>query len=219
MKIRKLPSIFAGLLLVLGMSATVYSSGRKSGPNNAYIYQVIERKDGSVEATIHIIPDPESTEFQKYLQANYDRIQQLIGTGGDLIEIQVTLKQPLPTDEIRDMATKVGLRVESFLLVGNGPEGEKVSSIIYGDLSEIPSAEIGPRGQSVVYLGVMLLQGRIAPTVEGLGQLSLDERVYLADTTLNEVRSLIQRDSRLSGKQIESISAPSPFWDLMWEQP
>lgn len=211
-----LPIALLFIILGISVSASVHSLGRKTGSNGAYTYQINERKDGYIEAKIHVIPQLDSAEFQGYVQANEERIRNLIHQGGEPIDVQVTLKRPLAADEIQLLASETTLQVESFLLVGKGTNNEQVTSIIYGDLSEIPSREEGPRGQSVEYLGVMVLQGKIVPSISELGKLSADNRIYMVDTTMSEVRELIQNDSRLSGQPIESISAPSPFWELMW---
>lgn len=206
------------LLLLFGVGATFYLSGYEIGPGGAYIYRVEERKDGAVEARIQMIPLLDPVAMQKYKQVNAARVEALVVRGGDPIEVQVTLRRPLPAEDVRSLATSVGLTVKDFLLVGQGPNGEKVTSIINADLSEIPEEEVGPRGQSIEYLGVMILRGIVAPSPSGLGQLANDPRVYLADTTLAEVRNLIQHSPRWSGKAIESVSVPAPFWELAWGQ-
>ena len=203
---------------VLGMRYTVYSDDRRTAPNNAYTYEVTERKDGSVEVEVQIEPHLSSAAFQAYVQANQERVKQILAAGGDPIEVQITLKQPLAAPDIQKWMANVGLQVASFLVVGSGPNGEKVSSILYGDLTEVPTSEAGPRGQAIVYDGVMVLQGKIAPTAAGLGQLVADERVYLVDTTMAEIHDLLEADSSLAGKPVESIGIPSPFWELMWDE-
>ncbi len=205
-------------LLLFGAGATFYFSGYEVGPGGTYTYRVEERKDGAIEAKIQVIPLLGSVAMQKYEQANAARVKALVARGGDPIEVQVTLRRPLPAEEVRSLATSVGLTVKDFLLVGKGPNAERVTSIINADLSKIPEEEVGPRGQSIKYLGVMILRGIVAPTPEGLGKLANDPRVYLADTTPAEVRDLIQHSPRWSGKAIESVSVPSPFWELAWGQ-
>lgn len=219
MKVKRLHLLASiPLLLLFGVGATFYFSDLQIGPGGTYIYRVKERSDGAVEARIYVIPLLGSTAIQKYEQANAARVTALIDRGGDPIEVQVTLRRPLPAKDVRSLATGVGLTVKDFLLVGRGPNGEKVTSIINADPSEIPEEEVGPRGQSIEYLGVMILRGIVAPNPEGLGRLANDPRVYLADTTPAEVRDLIQHSPRWSGKAIESISVPAPFWELAWGQ-
>jgi len=206
------------LLLSISIAATFYVTDGEVGPNGAYTFRVSERKDGAVEVKIHLLPLLGSIALQNYESANVARVRALLARDSEPVEVQVTLRHPLGADEARMFVDSVGLKVTSFLLVGKGSNGEKATTIINSDLSEVPDSETGPRDQSIKYLGVMVLQGTIAPTAKDLGQLAADDRVYLADTTLNEVRSLVRRDPRWSSKVIESVSAPSPFWDLAWGQ-
>ncbi|HLF24810.1 MAG TPA: hypothetical protein VJG32_00620 [Anaerolineae bacterium] len=181
------------LVLLFGVGATFYALGYELGSGGAYTYQVHERKDGAVEVKIRLIPLLGSAALQNYERANVARIKALLARAGDPVEVQVTLRHPLAPDEVRGLAADAGLHVKSFLLVGQGANGEKSTSIVNADLSDIPAQEAGPRGQSIQYLGVMVLQGAIAPNADNLGRLVEDPRVYLVDTTMGEVRELVQR--------------------------
>jgi hypothetical protein len=206
------------LVLLFTVAATSVFAGYEFGPGAAYTYQTSERKDGALEIKIRLVPLLGSAALTNYEAANAARVKVLLAQGGDPIEVQVTLRHPLGAEEARALVESVGLKVESFLLVGKGADGAKATSIINADLSEVPAGEQGPRGQAIEYGGVMILQGTIAPTVEGLGRLATDDRVYLADTTMIEVAQLVKRDARWLDKPIENISVPSPFWELAWGQ-
>lgn len=217
MKKRHLLVLFPFLLLFTVAATTAFAS-YEFGPGVAYTYQTSERKDGALEIKIRLVPLQGSAALTNYEAANAARVKALLAQGGDPLEVQVTLRRPLGAEEVRALTESAGLKVESFLLVGKGADGAKVASIINADLSEIPDSEQGPRGQAIEYLGVMVLQGTIAPTAEGLGRLTNDDRVYLADTTMNEVEQLVKRDARWLNKPVENVSGPSPFWELAWGQ-
>ena len=136
------------------------------------------------------------------------------------IYVQITFARPLPWPEARDLARAAGLRVENYLMVGAGDRGEKATVIYNHSFAESPppEVEIGPRGQKTMLWGVMVIQGYVPATAAGLGRLAQDERVEMVDATAVEVRRAIQRHPLWRGKEIISISLPSPFWDLAWNE-
>ncbi len=209
-------SIAAALLIFIAV-VTIPSATAMNAP---YTFRVEERGDHTLEvsATLKPWPDP-SAAMKRYQTANAQRTESLIKQ--DLtnpIYVQVTFAHPMDWREARALAQAVDLQVDNYLMVGTGDHGEKATTIYNRSFEDAPppSIEIGPRGQKTTLWGVMVIQGRLPAMEASLGYLARNPNVHMVDATAVEIRHAIQRNPRWQGKEIVSISLPSPFWDIVW---
>lgn len=197
-----------------------------SGQGSAFRYTGEILQNGEVLVTVSVdIDNPNA--LRAYVEAATNRGWALIQSGDpQTIWVQVTFRRPVPIPEVRALVEETGFRVDSYLLVGRHPtNGERMYEIQFGPLEDsaihttFPQPPPAPPDPGVdgTLAGVMLLQGEVDTTEQGLGRWLADERVYLMDTTSVEMHQLVaQRHAAVvSGKEIE-ISVPSPFWNLDW---
>ncbi len=162
--------------------------------------------------------DPQTAEA--YRDANTARARALIARGeARPIWVQVAFARPLPADEVRALVEKTGFQVENYMLVGRASNGERVMHVQMGAIGDDVAMQASDPHWNVEmgYAGIMLLQGTVETTEEGLGRWLTDERVYIIDTTGEEVRELAaQRHANaVAGREIV-VSLESPFWDFEW---
>lgn len=196
-----------------------------SGEGSAFRYTGQEAGAGQIYVVVSVDID-DAMALEAYRQASAERARALIQQGKPQpVWVQVTFRRPVPIADVRALVNDTGFRVDSFLLAGRAPDGQKLTRIQVGALEDSaaqmnvppppPAAPVG--GVEVTLAGVMLVQGEVDTTEQGLGRWLADERVYMVDTTSIEVHELIaQRHAAVvSGKEIV-ISVPSPFWNLDW---
>lgn len=71
--------------------------------------------------------------------------------------------------------------------------------------------------QGYTLQGIMVVRGAVANTLEGLGKLVADSRVYLADVMANRVGEDLLERGDLGNAQDLYVHTPSPFWDMHWD--
>lgn len=158
--------------------------------------------------------------MQAYKEANDARARALIAQGEvKPIWVQVTFSRPLPADEVRTLVKETGFQVENYNMVGRASNGERVVHVQVGTIGDdVPDRAYDPHWNvEITYAGIMLLQGAVETTERGLGRWLVDERVYLIDTTGEEVRELAaQRHANVvAGREIV-VGLESPFWNFDW---
>lgn len=158
--------------------------------------------------------------LEAYREANVARGRALIARGkAKPIWVQVTFARPLPADEVRTLVRETGFQVENYLMVGRASNGERVFRIQVGTIGDdVPETAYEPLWNvKMTFAGIMLLQGTIETTKQGLGRWLTDERVYIIDTTGEEVRELAaQRHANIVAGRNIVFSLESPFWDFDW---
>ena len=162
--------------------------------------------------------DPKA--LQAYRDANTARGRALIARGeAKAIWVQVTFARPLPADEVRTLVEETGFEVENYLRVGRASNGERVIHIRVGPIGDdVPETVYDPLWNvEKTYAGIMTLQGTVETTERGLGRWLVDERVYLIDTTGEEVRELAtqRHASAVAGREIV-VGVESPYWNFDW---
>jgi len=235
-------TIVAASAIVLLRPFVAYS-GRPviRGEGTAFRYAGHVLDNGMMDIGVSVdLNDPKA--MQVYREANAARGRALIARGeAKAIWVQVTFARPLPADEVRTLVEETGFQVESFLMVGHTSDGGKMCMILISPIGEdfpeelaktlswqeietlvydkgyVPPAVIDDPMAPATLNGVMLLQGQIETTEQGLGRWLADERVYLIDTTGEEARELAaQRHANaVAGREIV-VELESPFWNFDW---
>lgn len=189
------------------------------GEGSAFRYAGHIRGNGAVDVVVGVdLNDPQA--LQAYREANAVRGRALIARRkAQTIWVQVTFVQPLPADEVRTLVEETGFQVENYLMVGRASNGERVVHGQVGAIGDdVPDRVYDPHWNvEMTYAGIMLLQGTVETTEQGLGRWLADERVYMIDTTAVEVRELVaQRHADIAaGREIE-VGLESPFWNFDW---
>lgn len=222
------PKITVGITFFLVTIATlilvsplIASRIQTQGKADSFEYSIQGDKEESVYVTVGVDLDNANAR-QKYIEANIQRGNALIASKqNELVPVQITLNHPIPASEIRQLVESTGFIVDSFLLVGHSTISQQRGTYIqFSSLDElIPEREIiDPNtSEEIVFEGIMVLQGDVPASNDGLGQWLASDLVYLADTSEVEMRELLnmRHASEVAGKEIE-ISIPSPFWNLDW---
>ncbi|MFN3705918.1 MAG: hypothetical protein ACK4WM_07985 [Thermoflexales bacterium] len=206
------------------------------GEGTAFRYTGQESDNGDILVTVSVnIDDPEA--LRAYKEANDTRVRALIARGeAQSIWVQVTFRRPLPPAHVRTLVKETGFRVDNFLMVGHTPNGEKMSIILNFPIGDdfpetlaktlsweeierlvldqgyVPPATISDPMTPATLEGIMLLQGIVEATEQGLGRWLANEDVYLIDTTALEVHELItRRHANLVDNKEIVVTLPSPF--------
>jgi len=231
------------LAVVLLRKPSVAYGGRPffHGEGTAFRYTGQGLDNGEILVVVGVdVDDPEA--LRAYREANAKRSQALIAQGeARPIWVQVTFLRPLAADQVRALVEETDFRVDSFLMVGHTPDGEKTSTILNFPIGEdfpetlaetlswqeietlvldqgyVPPATLNDPMAPKTLDGIMLLQGEVETTEQGLGRWLADERVYLIDTAGVEVRELAARRhaDAVADREIV-VSLPSPFWRFDW---
>ena len=187
------------------------------GKGTAFRYTGQGMDNGDIYVVVSVrVDDPEA--LLTYRDANVKRGRELINRGeAKPVWVQVTFNRPLPTDQVRALVGQTGFQVDSFLMVGRSSDGERMTHIHTGAIGDdVPDRANDPLwNDETTFAGIMLLQGKVEATEQGLGRWLTDERVYLVDTTGVEVRELVaQRHADVITDREIVVSLPSPFWQF-----
>ncbi len=189
------------------------------GEGSAFRYAGHVLDNGMMDIGVSVdFSDPKA--MQVYKEANDARARALIARGeAKPIWVQVTFARPLPADEVRTLVKETGFQVENYAQVGYASNGERVVHIQVGTIGDdVPDRAYDSHWKvEITYAGIMVLQGTVETTEEGLGRWLADERVYLMDTTAVEVRELVaQRHAHVvAGREIV-VELPSPYEYFDW---
>lgn len=219
--------MFSGFLLIsiavasLAPSLGATASAKVVAQGNGFVYELETAGERSAIINVHLDVD-NAEAMQKYRDANRQRASALlVHQPGSEIEVQITFAQPVSPSVVRVKASRTGLTIHSYLLVGRSPQGRKISDIRKGTIPEdttglqrvsMPNGEDGG-----TLKGVMLIKGTLKASPESLGAWLNDPSVYMVDTTGVEARQLAQTHhaDRLSGREV-TVILHSPFWNFDW---
>ncbi|WP_152412916.1 hypothetical protein [Nitrolancea hollandica] len=178
---------------------------------------IVHRDDGP---TVNVnFDDP--TARDTYFAANRERIAALLADPpGNPIEVKVTFQKPVEWEQFVALRDDVGLQPWSYTFAEISPEGQKwaLDHSVVPDDELIASAHREADYAGVCLLGMMVVEGTIPISAEGLGKLAADPRVLLADTTSVEAMQILEEH----GIPVPSIDdgpdvhIPSPYWGLDW---
>jgi hypothetical protein len=181
-------------------------------------FMVIGHRDDGPTVSVNF-DDPATRDT--YFAANRERIATLLtDPPGNPIEVKVTFQKPVKWEQFVALRDDVGLQPWAYEFVGSGPNGEKagIGHSIIPDDELIASVRNGMATQGARLAGVLVAEGTIPVSAEGLGKLADDSRVLLVDTTSVEAMQILEEH----GIPVPSIDdgpdvlIPSPFWDLDW---
>lgn len=199
--------ITAGRVQFSGTTDSFRYSGQG---DNSGIYMVVSVDTG----------DPAA--LKKYVEANLQRGQALVHRNqGELVPVQITFVHPVPVSDVKALVEETDFQVTSFLLAGYSTVSKQRGfHVQFGSLSgEIPGREtMDPAtDDELVFSGIMVLQGKVKATVDGLGYWLANDQVYLVDTTKLEALNLAanRHANETANKHID-VSLPTPFWNLDW---
>lgn len=185
------------------------------GEGSAFRYAGHVLDNGMMDIVVSVdFDDPQA--LQAYKEANDARCRALIARGeAKSIWVQVTFARPLPVDEVRSLVKETDFQVENYDIVGRASNGERVVHVQAGTIGDaVPDRIYDPHWNvEITYAGITLLQGTVETTEQGLGRWLTDERVYLIDTTGEEVRKLaVQRHAKaVAGREIV-VELQSPYY-------
>lgn len=210
----------ASAVILLGKPFEAYA-GKPffNGETGTYRYTGKGLDSGDVLVDVHFdIDDPEA--LRAYREANAERAKALIQQGEpQLIWVQITFHRPLPTAEVQALVKETGFRVDNFEMVGRSADGRhRLSRTRVGDIEDDAAHMVVPLwGVDTMLAGVILLQGEVETTEQGLGRWLADNRVYMIDTTGVEVRELVaRRHADVVADRDIFVSLTSPFWRFDW---
>lgn len=208
---------------------------------DAYRYYVVTEEDGEPRGYIEYdLNNPAAIE--RYRAANLQSARALLEeSAGERIPIQLTFAHPLSERETEILLADAGIEATHYTTVGFTASGERYVSgfTVDGalDLSRPtpaptrmmesdettngrqPESADAPPGMdsdgprwSAAAQGLMLVNGYVTVSEEGLGRLINDERIFLLDVTALEIQ---QR----AGIRAENVVSPSPYWSMDWGEP
>lgn len=178
---------------------------------------IVDRDSGTtVNVNLH---DP--TPRDAYFAANRKRIAELLAAPpGSPVEVTVTFQKPVDWEEFVALRDDVGLQPWSYTFAEIRPEGQKwaLDHSVVPDDELIASAHREADYAGVRLLGMMVAEGTIPVSAEGLGKLAADPRVLLADTTSVEAIQILEEHGIAVPPKDDraDVHIPSPYWNLDW---
>ncbi len=198
--------------------AAVSAAGPLRIPSEHGGFMVIVHRDDGPTVNVNF-NDPATRDA--YFAANRERIATLLADPpGNPIEVKVTFQKPVEWEKFVALRDDVGLQPWSYEFVGSGPNGEKagIGHSIIPDDELIASVRNGMATQGARLAGVLVAEGTIPVSAEGLGKPAADPRVLLADTTSVEAMQILEEHG-IPVPPIDDgpdVLISSPFWDLDW---
>lgn len=173
-------------------------------------------KEGKVIAQVVTdLDDP--AVYGAYYAANHERATALIAAeGADAVPVTVTFKRPVPAEEARELIEATGTRVEVWGLVSRAWGGQRGSAWFPREMPEDVMNLPHPEGKERRILGVMVVEGQVPATPEGLGRLLEDPRVHIADISEWMIARMLAEDVVLARFPVEGILVNTPYWSMDW---
>ncbi len=198
--------------------ATASTSGPLRIPSEHGGFMVIVDRDSGPTVNVNL-HDPATRD--KYFMANRERIAALLAEPpGNPIEVTVTFQKPVDWEEFVALRDDIGIEPWSYTFAEISPAGEKwaLDHSVVPDDELIASAHREADYAGVRLLGMMVVEGTIPVSAEGLGKLAADPRVLLVDTTSIEAIQLLDQHGIPvpSNDDGADVHIPSPYWNLDW---
>lgn len=206
--------------LFSGLAQVLSDHFIQTSPDGVFQYAVKHRDGASAEIEVMFdLDDPAA--LARYLQANEVRAETLLNSAqGERLWTTITFARPLAVEELQALLQDTAIEPVSYTLVGWTRTGQRMGSTIFADS---PDAAFDLEGAVQAVLpthpeapdygaqiaGLMVVDGYILISDQGLGKLMADERVLLVDTTAYEAQ-------KLAGMGRASVHLPTPFWNMDW---
>lgn len=189
-------------------------------PDGTYHYAV-EREEGK-PAEIHVVynmDDP--TAVEEYRRANDERSSKLLQSAtGESLWTTITFAKPLPMAEMQTLLQNAGVAPVSYTQVALTSTGQRMGSTYFADSPEGPvdledaakdaqSTDPLAPNYGAQYAGFMLVDGYVTLSIESLGRLIDDPRIFMVDTTAYDVQKLV-------GEENAVVRLSTPFWSMDW---
>lgn len=213
--------LLAAFLAISQVQSVTAGRGQFNGSTDAFRYSG-QDDNGSIYMVISVNTD-DPTALKKYVEANRQRGQELVNRNmEEVVPVQITFTRPLPVSDVKTLVERTNFQVESSALVGYSTLSQKRGTRVqFGSLqNSVPEREIvdPETGDELVFSGVMVLQGEVKATADGLGQWLANDEVYLVDTSKLEALNITaSRHAAETANKSINVSLPTPFWDLDWQ--
>ncbi|MDI7275420.1 MAG: hypothetical protein QME94_05540 [Anaerolineae bacterium] len=206
-------------LVAIGLAIVGIAHAMTPSPED-WPYVVEERPNGNLRVYVTVdMEDP--SEREAYARQQRSAAVALARSRVGPVPVQVTFRRPLSVAEVRELAQQTGLIPEAVICEARDAAGGLCSAgaaCTEGGLEDLEERlEPGLQIRGLRLMGVMVVQGVVPASPEGVGRLAVDERVYLPDVMRYLLAHRLAPRYRVDVSKVQ-VAVPSPYWELSSER-